>query len=104
MTNKKRVSTKSLVDNPAFRDRAMYSGQISVETLISEAVEDVCQFHRYLDKIESLSRGRYGCSGSDQEIKMYSHMQTIMEKYPKNNSLKNKLDEAEKLVWPNGRQ
>lgn len=124
MTKPKKVSTKSLVENSAFADRKDQIGPVSHSYLLGSsgiparasavtmrhnyaddvngrvytAVEDVCQFHRYLDRISSR---RYSLR---QDTGLYEKMQAIMEKYPKNNSLKNKLDEAERYIWPHGRK
>jgi hypothetical protein len=62
---------------------------------VLEAVEDVCQFHRYLEVIEL--RQDYVLAK-----RLYLKMEAIVEKYPRNNSLKNKLDEAGRYIWPHG--
>lgn len=66
---------------------------------LDTAVEDVCLFHRYLDRIYDVPF--FGPHPIKQEL--YVKMESLAEKYSGNNSLKNKLDEAEKLVWPFGR-
>lgn len=142
MTKHKRVSTKSLVENPAFVDRRNQIGPIFHSYLLGssgiparargnirreskegiyEVVEDVCQFHRYLGEIGALSLARtypvmgevFSDSGRVEYTprkagqlmqELYEKMEAITDKYPKNNSLRNKLDEAEKYIWPNGRK
>jgi hypothetical protein len=67
------------------------------ESKIETAVEDICLFHRYLDRIKS-RRQPYA---HDKEI--YERMEVISGKYPFNNSLKNLLDEAERIIWLYGK-
>jgi hypothetical protein len=93
-----------------------------LEKSVAEAVEDVCQFHRYIGKISdymedaiaykmfTLTYGkvptnmRTAKDSKHLALTLYHKLLEIAEKYPQNNSLKNKLDEAEKYIWPNGKR
>lgn len=75
-----------------------------LEAAVSEAVEDVCQFHRYLDSLCSTYRGSCIDRHQTQEAKketerLYGELERLAKKYPTNNSLKNKMDEARRYVW-----
>jgi hypothetical protein len=75
-----------------------------LEGTITEAVEDVCRFYR---DFASLSRTYLGsCLNRHQTPeekketdRLYKRMKKITEKYSQNNSLKNKLEEAESYIW-----
>lgn len=96
-----------------------------LEKAVTEAVvKDICNFHDYLNQIHQIKilqerishRTKLGLSpeniapispesysdSSQQEL--YIKMQKIADKYAGNPSLKNKLDEAERYIWPNGRR
>jgi hypothetical protein len=93
-----------------------------LEEAVFQAGEDICKFHSYLREIPTimddarmynLYRNVYGkvpaAMRSARDSKemarvLYQHMQEIADKYPRNNSLKNKLDEAKKCIWPQGKR
>ena len=93
-----------------------------LEETVAEAVEDVCKFHSYLGEIPTLMddartynlyRATYGKvpaawrsakDSKEMARTLYHKMKEVSEKYPQNNSLKNKLDEAEKAIWPHGKR
>jgi hypothetical protein len=54
---------------------------------------------RYIRHLTEIIEHENNCSEE-----LYKKMQTISEKYPLNNSLKNKLDAVERILWPVGRK
>jgi hypothetical protein len=72
----------------------------------AEVARDYNSFYSFLD----VARGISGFSERDspalrRDLKTtaYQRMEGIVEKYPVDSVLRNKLDEAERAIWPNGR-
>ncbi len=107
-TKAKKVSTVSLVNNEAFRDRRAqdnfhnslkpgglregkyYELEAKVQEAVSSAVKDINSFYTYFDVVRGLVKGMT-LSGVRAA---YRRMCEIKKRYPTNPVLANKLDEA----------
>ncbi|MEI7718660.1 MAG: hypothetical protein WCI72_02240 [archaeon] len=73
----------------------------------AEVARDYNSFYSYLDVARGL--GEFGERDSpalrrDLKTTAYQRMEGIAEKYPVDSVLQNKLDEAERVIWPHGRR
>jgi hypothetical protein len=124
----KRISTKSLVENPAFADRniaamAARGRELDAVTkrkqdkkmmrMVYDSIDhldeptreemrsDIHQFYSYFDEIRGVSERTQRWDRAAM-AKMYGQMTKIAEKYPQDNVLKNKLDEVERVYSRSG--
>jgi hypothetical protein len=73
------------------------------ENTRKEAATDYNKFYTYFDVTRGLIKiGRPILMPERREA--YDKMIEISAKYPHDNTLKNKLDEADAIVWPTGRK
>ncbi len=99
---KRELQVGRITFNPQIRDRVygpqgkviMLEDMPGVQALTDKAVQDTCSFFAYYDVVRGLVKN----ARKGDRKRAYEEMQALQKKYPRNNVLKNKLDDAKEYL------
>jgi len=84
--------------------RKKYSTRSHLQAARDEVARDYNRFYSFLDITRGITSRKDEFVLMGERRVAYRQMEGIAQKYPHDNTLRNKLDEAERALWLHGRQ